>query len=323
MKVWVLADNRIGSTNQAIAVANILGVDFELKKLDYNALSSIPNIFKFKFFGLQKKSIEGLISHDKPDIIISAGRRAASVAVSLKKLHENCKIIQILKPRLSLKYFDALILPEHDVFKCRRYSERIIKLPGAVTFYSKQRNTSDNRYWEPIFDKRFGLKKPWIVVFIGGIGKHCTLKVSHTQILFNELERIHKVVGGSLLISTSRRTPSDVEDFIKDNMKNSSIPYHLYCPSSLEENPYNGYLAVSDYIVSTADSISMISESLATSKPVYVFYRKDMLSLKHIRFIDNLVENGYVLDLKDFSVNKIFKSANITIKDKLSELLRI
>ena len=37
------------------------------------------------------------------------------------------------------------------------------------------------------------------------------------------------------------------------------------------ENPYLGYLGLADEIIVTMDSISMLSEAVATAKPIYMF----------------------------------------------------
>ena len=303
MKLWVLTDNRPGAANQAIALAKILNFDFEIKKLDYNIWASIPNLLKLGFTGLKASSKKDL-KIGIPDVVISAGRRSASVAKALKKNHPKCKIIQILKPDISLKYFDALILPEHDTININEQSEKIIRIHGALTFYPEDQQKIDSKYWEGKF-KEFNLKKPRIAILIGGAAKGCIFDLNHAKKLFEETRGIAEQLGASLLISTSRRTPPKVEAFLQDKFGKSSISHYFYHPKSEAENPYCGYLTASDYIIVTGDSISMISEALETGKPVYLFYSDSMLSAKHRKFIRELLKKEYAHRLEDFTHEKL------------------
>lgn len=42
--IWILADNKIGSTKQAIALAEELKISYELKNVSYNMFAKLPNI---------------------------------------------------------------------------------------------------------------------------------------------------------------------------------------------------------------------------------------------------------------------------------------
>jgi hypothetical protein len=74
--------------------------------------------------------------------------------------------------------------------------------------------------------------------------------------------------NGSLLISTSARTSKrTVEEF----QRQFTVPNCLYdWRADDESNPYFGILALSDELIVTADSISMLGEACATGKPVYM-----------------------------------------------------
>ena len=74
--------------------------------------------------------------------------------------------------------------------------------------------------------------------------------------------------GGSLLISTSARTPQVATSIFEQLV---TVPRDLYrWKSGDEANPYFAILALSDELIVTADSISMLSEACATGKPVYM-----------------------------------------------------
>jgi hypothetical protein len=50
------------------------------------------------------------------------------------------------------------------------------------------------------------------------------------------------------------------------------VPHVLYrWQGPSEDNPFHGYLGLSDEIVVTADSVSMLAEACATGRPVHLF----------------------------------------------------
>ena len=76
--------------------------------------------------------------------------------------------------------------------------------------------------------------------------------------------------GGSLAVTTSRRTETESAKILRERLK--AVPLFFWDDiDQMEENPYLGILATADVIVVTSDSRSMISEACATGKPVYVF----------------------------------------------------
>ncbi|AIF80909.1 putative nucleoside-diphosphate-sugar epimerase [endosymbiont of Acanthamoeba sp. UWC8] len=164
LKVFVLTDDRAGNSNQAIALAKLLGFDYEEKRLEYNKLVAIPIFFKSGFELLNKNSAEHLMQ-DKPDVIISAGRRAASVALALKDRNRNTKIIQILGAQKSYKLFDLVILPEHDRKQFISYPDNVIFTPLAISCFSSYELGQESLKWQAVLAE---YKQPYLAILIGG-----------------------------------------------------------------------------------------------------------------------------------------------------------
>ena len=75
--------------------------------------------------------------------------------------------------------------------------------------------------------------------------------------------------GGSLLVSTSARTPKHTLGPLQAAI---DCPAEVFCwTRDAAENPYLGYLALADSIIVTCESMSMLTEACATRKPVYMF----------------------------------------------------
>ena len=95
--------------------------------------------------------------------------------------------------------------------------------------------------------------------------------------------------GGSLLVSTSRRTG----DAAGPLLAGLDTPNHLFKWDDGGENPYFGYLALADAVVVTGDSVSMCSEACAVPAPVYIFAPAEFTQRKHGRLHQELYKRGY------------------------------
>jgi mitochondrial fission protein ELM1 len=67
-----------------------------------------------------------------------------------------------------------------------------------------------------------------------------------------------------MIVTTSRRTAPAVKKILHQTLE----PFGASIWDGEGENPYFGMLACADMIVVTVDSISMVSEAVATSAPV-------------------------------------------------------
>ena len=270
------------------------------------------------------KKTKASFAKTKPDLVIGSGRRLARVLSYLKSKYSKCKFVQILKPDMPLKTFDAIVLPHHDTIKLSQLDNRkkIIRVNGAVVKHNKAEVEESVKIWEKLFSK---LKKPRIALLIGGSSKACRMDKKHAVELSRATIELARKLKASLLVSNSRRTDKEISALIFKEIEESNIDHFLYDTNSALENPYKGYLACADYIIVTGDSISMCTESVYMGKPVIVYAPKAMMSKKQWRFIEQLVRDGQVNLLKNFDVNSMVlpTNANDDLKSKLLDTLGI
>ncbi len=328
MRVWVLFDDKVGSSKQSVALAEILECEYEIKKISYTSWVKFPNCFPFLDSLILDKKTKEALSEDKPDLIIGAGRRIARVLSFLKRKYPKCKVIQILKPDMPLKIFDVVVLPHHDNIKLSQLDNRrkIIRVNGAVVKYNSAEVEDARNIWAPIFER---LNKPKIALLIGGNSKSSKMQKKHAMELAKRAIELAVKLKASILVTNSRRTDKEVSSLIFEEIKASGINNFIYDASkedanSVLENPYKGYLACADYIIVTGDSISMCVESISMGKPVIVYAPKAIMSQKHWRFIEQLVSDGQVNLLKGFSVNSVVlpKNTDDNLKKNLLDILR-
>ncbi len=297
-RVWALLDNRMGSVGQIKGVLNELNSNIyqtEEKQIKYTKLAALPNLLKgASLLGVEKESI-AQINSDFPDIVISASRRTAPIALWIKKKSPKTKIVQLLHPDVSnsnLLKFDRIFLPEHDKYKNSKGNcFYTIGSPHKVS----QKVLNDAREkWESVFAN---LPKPLTAVIIGGSIKGKPFTLQNAEALALEIKNLKKRIGGSLLVTDSRRTGDEAEKIIMSYLK--EFPAHTFLWGSKDENPLLGYYACADNIVVTGDSVSMACESCGTGKPVFVFCGENWLTPKHLRFVKSLYDGEYAVPLQN------------------------
>ncbi len=87
-----------------------------------------------------------------------------------------------------------------------------------------------------------------------------------------EVATLARDAGGSVFVTTSRRTGTDAASALLAALGNVAIhSYQWSAAHSEEENPYLGYLALADILVVSGESASMLAEASATGKPVFIY----------------------------------------------------
>lgn len=285
----------MGSVGQARGVIAQLDPEkYEIveKKLEYNKLSGLPNFMRGKtLVGLAPES-KKLIVPPFPDIVLSTSRRTVPVARYIKKYRMGTKLVQLMHPgHTGLKEFTLAIVPEHD--KNKASSSNIRYIVGAPHRTTAENLAKARAAWEEKFSH---LPRPLTTVIIGGAIKGKEFTVENAKDLGQRIAQLKKNIGGSLLITSSRRTGKKAEEAVLKELE--GIPAHTFLWGDQSENPYQGYLACADQIIVTGDSVSMCSEACGTGQPVFIFTGRRWLTRKHIRFIASLYKNGYAAALK-------------------------
>lgn len=306
--LWVLSDNRRGSVGQAMGVVNFLGDKFNIveKKVNYTKLSALPNWLRGRsLIGLTGES-KKRISAPFPDLVLSISRRTAPIARYIKKKSPNTKLVQLMHPgNAGLDEFDLVIVPEHD--KGKKTTPNVHYIVGCPHRITAEYLQKEREKWAAKFAD---LPRPLTAVIVGGAIKKKPFSADNAAALGTAVKNLKQKIGGSVLITTSRRTGEEAQNIIMDKIKD--IPQFTYLWGDTKENPYGGFLACADNIVVTADSVSMCCEATGTGRPIYLFTGKDWLTPKHQRFAKSLTDTGCAILLEDE------KSAEFTPRNSLN-----
>ena len=287
---WLLIDDRAGNESQVRGVADALGLRIEIRDIAYTAAGALPNyILGDSLGGLTASSRVNLVP-PWPDLVIAAGRRTAPVARYIKSKNGGKTFLtQLMYPGdTGLEDFDLIAVPNHDGIPDR---PNLIHITGAPHRVTADKLEVEARAWQGRFDD---LSRPRIALIVGGSTKRRTF----TDEMAAELARLASKMamdrGGSLLVSTSRRTGEAAATLI-DGI---SVPHHLFRWGDEGDNPYFAYLAMADAVVVTGDSVSMCSEACATGRPVYIYAPKKLTTHKHAKLHTELYEKGYARPLE-------------------------
>ena len=280
--ILAILDNRIGNRNQIVAILNELNLPYKILDIKYNWLANLPNFILQVFGGYSHvKQFDIKKIKNKPNLILSCGRRTFPLASKLKYLFsETPYFIHLMYPKLSLniKRCNLIFTPFHDNVK---KSENIIKTlgsPAPLDIIKVKKNPYKT--------------KPIISILIGG--NHGRFKLRCNTINYMITETLNKINQGSILISTSRRTPDNIINLIdKWGKKNNVFKIIFHPKNNSEANPLKEMITYADEFVVTGDSVSMISQLCQYEKPVRIIFSKKFCATKHIKFCKKLIEKGY------------------------------
>lgn len=283
---WTLSDGHAGNVRQVQALAAALGIIPREWRLAahapwrWGAPRRIP--LASRAFG---EEFATALAHP-PALAIGCGRQAALATRLLRDA--GAQAVQILDPRIATRHWDLVIAPEHDGLR----GDNVMTLLGSL-------NPVDDLWLataRSAFPAIGQLPRPLTSVLLGGASAHAAFDDATFDALAVQLESMLQRDGGSLLITTSRRTPASVAARLRTRF--ASQPGLVWTGECDGPNPYAGVLGWADRIVCTADSVNMLSEACATNAPVFVAGTTSV-SGRPRKFVDALLSHGRLRPFDD------------------------
>jgi len=261
---------------------------------------------------LSEDTWKGLMN-SKPDIIISAGSSTSAVNYLLARENQAKSVVLMRPANLSLNKFNLVIIPRHDWPEGRglvsarqsRWPEgrrkpklsqknNLVITEGALNLIDADYLSQKVEHLKESGLLKGSALKPCIGILIGGNSKKFVLSTEIIRNLIKEVKKSAESLNVDILISTSRRTPCEVEAVLKNEFTNYA-PCKLLIIARENNHPdvVGGILGLSRIVISSPESISMISEAACSRKYVIVF-NSGNLSAKHQRFLKNYQDKGYI-----------------------------
>ncbi len=265
---WLLASHNIGDNNQTLALAEALGWPYETKSIVRRNNRLISKLVYNQLLGITltgiNRSRSSQLAPPWPDLVISASRTNEMVARWIGKMSGgHTRLVHLGCPKGPLNAFDLIITtPQHS--PPERKNILAIELP--LHRVSRDRLQKAAAKWRP---KLSHLKRPYTVVLVGGNFGKFVLSRKVASRLGRLVNTLSLASGGSVLITSSARTPPAAYNEL---VRQLIVPVHVYhWNNSADDNPFYGYLALADQLVVTAESTSMLVEASATGKPLFMF----------------------------------------------------
>jgi len=244
-----------------LAVAEALGWPFAIKTIDYGPPAGLPNaLLGASLLGVRPAG-RAALAPPWPDLVIAAGRRSLPVVRWLKRRHPAAFLVQLMWPG-SARGPDLIVVPAHD-----RVADRpeVIRTQGAPHRITPERLADAAAALAP---RLSGLPRPRIACLVGGRNRQVRFTPADAGELARAASALARDRGGSLLVTTSRRTGAACSRTLAAAI---DVAHLLHDWSPTGDNPYLGLLGAADAIIVTADSTSMCTEACATGKPVLLF----------------------------------------------------
>ena len=257
LKAILLTQGMHGMVSQVEGLARALGLSYKHQTVK---LKPLWNLIPPKFSPISENLIKDRFVCDSK-IIISCGRKSVIPSIALKKrFGKEIFTIHIQNPKVSFKHFDLIISPEHDNIK----GDNVISTTGAIHYLTKKEIRENSNY--------LGLekeRKKLVAFIIGGPNKYYAYSEKIIHQTFNKVKTLFTPDKYKIIVIPSYRTPVNI---IKKAYDTFNFNHHVV--KKVDKRAYLSALAISDHIVVTCDSTSMISEAAVTGKPVYIAMMK-------------------------------------------------
>jgi hypothetical protein len=110
------------------------------------------------------------------------------------------------------------------------------------------------------------LPHPRVAMIVGGKSNSHYLPPDRARRMAAEVAQAVQAVGGSLLLSFTRRTPLAAQRVLTEGL--AGVPGWIWDGEG--ENPYFAFLAAADIILVTEDSTNLATDAATTGKPIHV-----------------------------------------------------
>jgi len=256
---WTVTDGRAGNVRQAVALASAL------RQGTHRPLLLQP---RAPWRWLSPRRLPGdvngygealaTLAAEAPALAIGCGRQAAGALRELRR--HGSKVVQILDPRIGARHWDLVVVPEHDTLR----GGNVLTLLGSLN--------PVNDDWlacgRAAFASFSELPGPRTALLVGGPTPHAPWHEPDMVQVFQQVAAQVRAEGGSLLATTSRRTPAALVGALRSAF--ADLPHVIWGDGGDGVNPYAGLLGWANRVVVSPDSVNLLSEACATRMPVSV-----------------------------------------------------
>ena len=301
-KALILTDGKAGHENQSRAFARSLGLDFEIAPVRFKSGFHKALSYLFDRMGLRPMWLWEFVPQEhgampaqrdmpapfKPSVVVGTGSGTFYPAKSLAgKTGAKCAVV--LYPRgYDIASFDCVLAPSFDRPKKAR---NVVEIPANLVASDAAFYAEGVEKFKEHYRKTTGREYSHVhaeAVIVGGPNKCSEMSAGWMKARLDEIFAANN--GASLCVTTSRRTPADVEALV------DSYPWAYKLIYSKDHfNPIPAFVQLAKRLYVTAESTGMLSEACT-------FGNAEVVALDNLkpgphkfrRFVENLRAAGYV-----------------------------
>ena len=257
--VWVIKSQRAGENTQLLALASALSWKYQIIELEYRRF--VPYFFlRSSLLGIAVE--QSGLKPPWPDLIISASAKNEPVSRWIQD-HAGKRVclVQVGRPWAQISNFDLVVTtPQYRLPKKANVQSNTA--PMHFQMDSEMLDQQQLNWQQRLSD----LPRPLFALMVGGHSGPYSLDMRTAMRMVEQVNQMLRSRGGSLLVSTSARTPDFVTEYLRVNLSQPNY-FHRWGEA---DNPYYAFLAMADEFIVTGDSVSMMCEACAMLKPVYI-----------------------------------------------------
>jgi len=261
-RVWLLMGDKLGDNAQIQRIAAALGWPCETRRV-------LPRAEYVLGKPRHRASLEHLdparsdtLSPPWPELLLTVGRRPSMAALWVRQQSGgHTRVVILGRPRRRPGDYALIIAPGQ--YRLPRMANVLpIHLPLMACDPAAVASASGR--WEAELG---ALPRPLTAVLVGGPTKPYVLDAGVARQLLRRVEA--SCPGGTLYISTSRRTPEAVVTALAEALPARARLFR-WTPDG-PDNPYLALLGLADRLVVSGDSISMLVEAIRLGRTPMIF----------------------------------------------------
>ena len=274
---WIISEGLAGLGAQALGLAEAAGLSPETRILRPAA----PwKWIAAKFWPNPLAAVAEAVKAPLPSLAIGCGGMAGAVLAALRR--HSMRVVQVQNPRMDISRFDLIVANHHDELT----GPNVFVTRTALHRVTPARLAAEADLWR---ERLAPYRRPLVAVLLGGSNGRFRLDRAAGATLAGELAAMARRDKVGVVVTPSRRTDPAVTELIRAAL----APCGGFVWDFQGDNPYFGMLALADLIVVTQDSVSMISEAVATTAPVMIAplpgsWRRQGLFLKPLMAEDRI-----------------------------------
>ncbi len=209
--------------SQCVGLAEALGLDPVIKRVALRTpwRQLTPHFRIAQSFAFANHS--DALNAPWPDLVIATGRQSVAAALFVRakarKSGVRTILVQLQNPGIATTHFDLVVTPRHDGLRGRN----VIETSGALHRVTQKKLSDGASRLEPALSH---LPRPYIGVLLGGSNAAYKFESKTAEELGVQLKICAETLGGSLLVTPSRRTGKSNENAIKRAIE--SVPQIIF-----------------------------------------------------------------------------------------------